>query len=153
MTLFDLPSERCMLFGSISFTSAPTVSTLFSRSASRFFKASMALSSSEKKSRRTFDLNLQRIEIVDAVDNQQILRLEFRHIQYHAFDLRGEYVYTAYDKHIIASTHDSGHAYIGTSAIANPFDERCQVFGAITQEWHTFFRKCGENEFSGLSER
>ena len=55
------------------------------------------------------NLHLQSVEVVLAIHDEHILWLELLHLEDDALNLRWEYIDTADDEHIVASSHDSAH--------------------------------------------
>ena len=95
----------------------------------------------------------QGVEVVDTIHNQQVVRCELGQREDNALHLRGEYVDTTNDKHIVGTTLNTSHTHIGTTAVASAGQQRAEVACTITQYGHTLLGQRGEHQLTRLSHR
>ena len=76
------------------------------------------------------------------------MRFKLRHLKNNRLNLCGEYVYTAYDKHIVTTSEDAVHADQCTPTRTFVIVQSRKVFSAIAQQRHSFFGEMRKHQFS-----
>ena len=69
----------------------------------------------------------------------------------YAFNLRGEYIDAPDDQHIIGTSGDLVHAYMGSAAHTGFRIEGCDVPCAVTDDGKGLFGDGGEHQLSGFA--
>ena len=97
------------------------------------------------------DLDLQRIRIVHAVNDEQIVRRCARCLDKHRLDLRREYINAAHHDHIIGSAGDPAHADGRSAAGTFVVVQRADVVRSVAQHGHTLLGDGGEHQLAGCA--
>ena len=95
----------------------------------------------------SLDVDIERIGIVDAVDEDLIVGF-VAVIEEHRLDLRREDVDAADDEHIVAAAQGLTHLDERSAARAGLSREHADIFGAVAKEGEGFLVERGEDEFA-----
>ena len=96
-------------------------------------------------------LHFQGIQVVPAVDDQQIMGLNPFDTHQDRFDLGGEDVDPADDQHVVGTSAHAADTGMGPAACARLVADACNVAGAVTDQRDSLFGYGGDDQFAVLA--
>ena len=99
------------------------------------------------------EADLEVVEVLLAVDDDEVVRAHALDLEEHVLDLAGEHVDAADDEHVVGALAHLAHARQRAPALAARRVERRQVVGAVAQEREGLLGERRDDELALLAVR